>query len=251
MSTPAAENETLRLIHRHRSIRRFRPAPLDTETVRAIVAAAQNTSTSSYSQSYTVITVTDPSRRRDMARLADDQEFVAEAGAFLVWCADLNRHRLACEKHGQAFHGEGLEAFLMASVDTALAAQTAMLAAESMGLGGVYVGAIRQFATEVAALLELPDYVYPVFGMALGYPDETPSSRPRLPLDAILHENSYRLEGLPAALETFDSVTADYYAHRSGGTRPATWTGRMARLFSQPRRPHLRSFLEARGLLLR
>lgn len=251
MSTEAPVSGTLRLIHRHRSIRKFKPAPLSAETVRSIVAAAQNASTSSYTQSYSVISITDPARRREMARLADDQEFVAEAGAFLVWCADLNRHRLACEKHGEPFHGEGLEAFLMAAVDTALAAQTAMLAAESLGLGGVYVGAIRQFAAEVAALLELPAYVYPVFGMALGLPDEEPSPRPRLPLEAVLHENLYRPEGLPAALEAFDSVTADYYAHRTGGTRQATWTGRMARLFSQPRRPHLRAFLEARGLLLR
>ncbi|MGE5591352.1 MAG: nitroreductase family protein [Bacillota bacterium] len=131
------------------------------------------------------------------------------------------------------------------------AAQTAMLAAESLGLGGVYVGAIRQFAAEVASLLELPDFVYPVFGMALGVPDQEPTRRPRLPLEAILHENRYGPEALPAALDAFDTVTADYYAHRSGGTGRATWTGRMAQMFSRPRRPHLRSFLEARGFLLR
>lgn len=251
MSTEAPVSGTLRLIHRHRSIRKFKPAPLSAETVRSIVAAAQNASTSSYTQSYSVISITDPARRREMARLADDQEFVAEAGAFLVWCADLHRHQVACETHGQAIRGDGLEPFLVATVDTALAAQTAMLAAESMGLGGVYIGAIRRFPEEVSQLLDLPELVYPVFGMCFGYPDEDPIPRPRLPVGTVLHVDRYQTEGLKETLQAYDQVTAGYYARRSGGTLRDTWTARMARLFGSVRRPELRRFLESRGFLLR
>lgn len=251
MNSTTTTNETLRVIHAHRSIRKFKPIPLEDATVRAIVVAAQMASTSNFSQSYTVIAVTDEAKRREMARLADDQEFVASAGAFLVWCADLHRHQVACNTHGHLIRGDSLEAFLLATVDTALAAQTAMLAAESMGLGGVYIGAIRQSLEEVSALLELPELVYPVFGMCLGYPDEDPIPRPRLPVETVLHIDRYRTEGLEETLRDYDQVTAEYYARRSGGRLRDTWTARMARLFGTVRRQGLRPFLESKGFLLR
>lgn len=243
-------NETIRLIHSHRSIRKFKPSPLADETVAALVEAAQRASTSSFTQSYSVIHVKDPALREELARLAGDQDYVAESGAFLVWCADMHRNQLACRAQGVSIETQGLEPFLVATVDTALAAQTALLAAESMGLGGVFIGGIRNQPEEVARLLELPEMVYPVFGMCLGHPDQVPLLRPRLPLSAVLHEDKYKAGDLPRLLEAYDATVTDYYRRRSEGAVADAWTALMARHFTRPRRPGLKRFIESQGFRL-
>jgi nitroreductase len=110
----------------------------------------------------------------------------------LVFCADFNRISLSLEIENQPVKNlDSVEPFLIATVDTALFAQNVMIASESVGLGGVFIGGIRNKPDQVCELLTIPDYVYPVFGMCLGYPDphKINEQKPRLPLKAIIHED--------------------------------------------------------------
>ncbi|HEY8528529.1 MAG TPA: oxygen-insensitive NADPH nitroreductase [Paenibacillaceae bacterium] len=244
-------SETIGVMMRHRSIRRFKPDPVPEEVLETIVRAAQMASTSSNTQSYSVIAVTDAELKRRLADVADRQDFIAQCPLFLVWCADLYRNRVACEKHGVEIVAWTTENFLMASVDTALAAQNAALAAESLGLGIVFIGGLRSGVREATRLLKLPPLVYPVFGMCVGYPDQDPGLRPRLPLEAILHRNEYDPGKAEKGIEAYDEVMHRYYLERTGGRRDTTWSKEMAAKFVRPRRAHLREYLEEQGFLLK
>jgi FMN reductase (NADPH) len=244
-------NEVIKLLNGHRSIRKFSEQPVTDEQLHAIISAAQSASTSSNVQAYTIIRVSDHGMKEKLSVLADNYSYVLECPVFLVWCADLFRLRTAYELHENPDGGyiSTTENFIVATVDTALAAQNAAVAAESLGMGIVYIGGIRTNISEVAKLLKLPKYVYPVFGMCIGYPDQTPGQRPRLPLQAILHENTYRPEQLPEPIAQYDRTMKEYITQRTGGKRTSTWSEDMKNKLKTPARIHMKSFLEEQGFL--
>lgn len=242
-------NETIRIMRNHRSIRKYKPDPVPPELFESIMRAAQMASTSTNMQAYSVIAVTDPEDRNRLAELCGDQKFIAGCPLFLVWCADL--HRL--ERVHRLRRGEDppwlntMENFIVATVDASLAAQNAALAAESLGLGIVFVGGIRNRIREVTELLRLPKLVYPVFGMCMGYPDQDVILRPRLPLAAVLHHGQYSSEGLEEHLTAYDESISNYMRERTRGRLASTWSEIMAGKLEEPVRLHMRQYLEEQG----
>ena len=126
-------NVTFDLIHRHGSVRKYRPDPIPAETIEAIVAAGQQASTSSNLQMTSVVAVTEAATRTRLSELCGNQAHIAQAPVFLAWCADLNRLDRACELRGIDQVTDYVENFLVAAVDVAIAAQNAEMAAESLG----------------------------------------------------------------------------------------------------------------------
>ncbi|PZE20696.1 oxygen-insensitive NADPH nitroreductase [Paenibacillus xerothermodurans] len=244
-------NDVIKLLTNHRSIRKYSEQPVTDEQLESIISAAQGASTSSNMQAYSIIRVTDQDVRQRLSVLADNYSYVMECPVFLVWCADLYRLRQAYQQHGdpeQGYFGT-MENLIVATVDATLAAQNAAVAAESMGMGIVYIGGIRTNIAEVAELLKLPKYVYPVFGMCIGYPDQAPGLRPRLPREAILHENTYQPDKLPAPLADYDHTMKEYITRRTDGKRTSTWSEDMANKLKAPARMHMLRFLESQGFL--
>jgi nitroreductase len=246
-------NETIALLQSHRSIRQFIDEPLADDVVAEIVRSAQAAATSSNVQAVTVIRVRNPDTRARIAAVAGDQDHVRTAGALLIWCADLRRSGLACRIGGGEVTTGLTEQFIIATVDVALAAQNAVIAAESLGLGICYIGAVRNDPRTVSDLLRLPDQVYPVFGLCLGVPAQDPEVKPRLPLGAVLVDETYPADGEAAAahIAAYDEQIRAYYGTRSGGTKDSTWSTEMARLLEGERRPHMRDFLAEQGFELR
>lgn len=240
-------NEVIRLLQNHRSIRKFTEQKLSKEQVEGIIQSAQMASTSSNVQAYSIIGVTDPDMKQKLAQLSGDQKYVEDCPIFFVFCADLHRLQIACRIRGQEMVYQLMEPFIVATVDAALAAQNAMVAAESMGLGGVYIGGIRNQPAVVRDLLQLPPLVYPVFGMCIGYPAQEPMIRPRLGMKAVYHENTYQSKSFEEEIQKYDEVTKDYYVKRSKGRMQTTWSEQMAERFSKPVRAHMRKFLEDQG----
>ena len=239
------------LLRAHRSIRKFVGGPLDDEVVHDIVQSGLCAATSSNLQATTVIRVRDAEVRQRIAEVAGGQRQIETAGAFLVWCADLNRTRRACEAAGGTMTSGMTEQFIIATVDVALAAQNAVVAAEAQGLGICYIGAVRNDPQTVSDLLELPDDVYPVFGLCIGQPDQDPEVKPRLPLEVVLKDDVYTAEGEAGLIKEYDETMRDYYRSRTGGNKESSWTEEMAGLVEGERRPHMRGFLAARGFELR
>jgi nitroreductase len=244
-------NPIIDLIRAHRSIRKFSDRPLDDATLKTIIAAAQCAATSHFVQACTVIRVTDPAKRATLARLAGSQVWIERAPVFLVFCADLNRLETACRMHGVAMQKGWAEQFVTATVDTALMAQNVLLGAESMGLGGVFIGGIRNDPQTVCDLLDIPDQAYPVFGMCLGWPAHDPPPKPRLPVDDVLFNDRYPEAHDTARLAAYDRTTNDYYLHRDSNLKDETWTRQMAEFMGQVIRPHMKAFLEKKGFFLK
>ncbi|GIP41153.1 NADPH-dependent oxidoreductase [Paenibacillus sp. J31TS4] len=242
-------NDIIALLQAHRSIRKFTADPVKDEHLAAIVGSAQMASTSSNVQAYTVIQVTDPVKKKELAALCGNQAYVEQCPVFLVWCADLYRLEVACRIQKTEMTAGTTENLLIATIDAALAAQNAAVAAESLGYGITYIGGIRNRPQEVAELLGLPRLVYPVFGMCLGVPDQQPGVRPRLARTAVCHKNGYQADVLEEEIARYDEQMRDYYIERTGGRRDTTWSREMADKFRSPTRPHMKRFLQERGFL--
>lgn len=189
-------NETLKTVLGHRSVRHYRPDPLPEGTIELLVAAGQSAASSSNLQAWSVIAVEDSNRKARLAALAGEQAQITQAPLFLVWLVDL--HRLETIGRLEDSPSEGLqylESFLLGAVDATLAAQNAVIALESIGLGAVYIGAIRNNPEKVARELALPPHVFPLFGLTVGYPDPTirTAVKPRLSQEAVLFRETYAL----------------------------------------------------------
>ena len=217
----------------------------------AIVEAAQCAATSHFVQAYTIIQVKDPGKRHTIAQLAGPQAWVEKAPVFLVFCADLNRLESACQHHGAQMEKGWAEQFVTATVDVALLAQNVLMAAESLGLGGVFIGGIRNDPQTVCNLLDIPDQAYPVFGMCLGWPAHDPPPKPRLPVEAVLVTDQYPTEHDTELLSAYDLTTNHYYLNRNDNLRDETWTRQMAGFMSRIIRPQMKSFLEKKGFFLK
>jgi FMN reductase (NADPH) len=248
-------NSTIETILSHRSVRKFKKKPLTNEQIEAIVRCAQSASTSSFIQAYTIIGVTDMDKKQKLAELSGGQSYVAENGHFFVFCADLYRHQVIGEIEGGDVIPslESTEKFMVTLVDTALAAQNAAIAAESMGLGICYIGGIRNHLEEVKTLLQIPERVIPLFGMAVGYPDQETAQKPRLPLRHVYQENVYNSdkEKIKKDLEEYNKVVTNYYKERTGGVRQDTWTGQMSNMLSKRVRMYMKDFVEKQKMDLR
>jgi nitroreductase len=253
MSTP-----TIDQIHRHYSVRRYRPDPVPRDMIETVVVAGQRAATSSNFQTYSVVVVTDAARRERLAALCGDQAQIHQAPVFMAWCADRSRLDRICERRGYVQVTGYVETFLVAAVDAALAMQNATLAAESLGLGTCYIGAIRNRPAEVIELLALPPLVFPISGMTLGWPAVEPFIRPRLPLEAVLHWERYSVQGEEAALDAYDRamIATGIYDGRQvdapGRDAPAVygWQEHSARRVSRSVRTDLRDVLHAQGFAL-
>jgi nitroreductase len=189
----------------HRSVRAYLPKRPPQGTVEAIVAAAQSAASSSNLQTWSVVVVEDEARKARLADLAGAQQHIHQAPLFLVWLADLSRAERLAGRAGRAIEGlHYLETFLVSVIDAALAAQNAVVALESLGLGAVYIGAIRNRPAAVADELGLPPHVAPVFGLCVGYPDPAVSAdvKPRLRQNVVVHRERYdsgaEIEGIAA-----------------------------------------------------
>ncbi|WP_231956928.1 MULTISPECIES: NADPH-dependent oxidoreductase [unclassified Actinoplanes] len=205
--------DTIRLQLRRRSVRRFLPGEVTDDQLTALTAAAQSAATSSNLQVWSVIAVRDPGRRQRLATLAGNQSFIAQAPLFLVWIADLSRARRLADRAGSSLTGaDYLESTLITFVDAALAAQNTVIAAESLGLGSVFVGAVRNRPEEIAAELKLPPHAVAAFGLAVGTPDpaEAAAVKPRLPQAAVLHHEQYDADAADAHIPVYDERLAAY-----------------------------------------
>jgi len=244
-------NDVIKLLQSHRSIRKFSDETIDQNTINTIITSGQAAATSSNVQATTVIQVNDQAKRETLAELAGGQKYVASAGAFLVFCADLKRSAQACESQGGDFATGMTEHFIIATVDVALFAQNCAIAAESLGLGICYIGGLRNNPAEVSELLGLPQNVYPVFGFCIGHPEQDPEVKPRLPASAVLMQDSYDGSLLEPGIAAYDEHIRAYYRSRTGGKKDSCWSEEMKALVGKESRPHMRAFLESKGFSMK
>ena len=242
-------NPTIELLTGHRSIRQFQNRPIQTDLFQDLIKAGQAAASSNFFQAVTIIRVTDLKKRAKLASLANNQAYVETAAEFLVFCADMNRAASCCDLHGAKANTGFTEQFIIATVDAALVAQNIVVASESAGLGICYIGALRNNPAEVSTLLDLPHDTYPVFGLCLGWPDQDPEVKPRLPIDVVLRAKSYGIDEDGLNLGNYDEAVRGYYATRSSNQKSMSWSEQMSGMLSKESRPHMLDFLKTKGFL--
>lgn len=240
-------NDVIELLQSHRSIRKYRDQPLPDGLLEQLVSAAQYASSSNNVQAYSIIRVSDKGNRARLQELAGNQVYISQAAEFLVFCADMKRNTEAAARTGIEPTLGMTEQLLVSTIDTALVAQNFAIAAESEGLGVVYIGGVRNNPQEISDLLKLPKHVYPVFGMCVGYPEHHPDVKPRLPVATVLKQDYYDSEHDIALVAKYDSEMDEYYQQRAGGNKVSNWSESMAPMFSGKLRPHMRDFLISQG----
>ena len=236
-------SETITLMKSHTSVRRFKEEAIPQEDLNEILSAAQMASSWKNFQSYSVILVRSQEKKDALFELVP-QEAIRQSAAFLLFVRDLNRAEKGARLHTDTFQPQGVEGLLITSVDAALAGQNTLLAAESLGYGGVIIGLVRYKSVEVAELFNLPDYTYPVFGIALGVPNQKHDVKPRLPLENVVFEEEYQ-EQTAEVIEAYDRVQTEY----AGARATTTWSQRLADQFGQPEPSSTRENLEQKNLL--
>jgi nitroreductase len=211
-------NETIDTLLSHRSVRYYLPDPVPHTAVELAVAAAQSAPSSSNLQAWSVVVVEDVERRSRLNAVAGNQRQITQAPLLLVWLADLARPRAIAAQGGST--GEGLdytESFLLGVIDAALAAQNAVVALESLGLGTCYIGAIRNDPETMARELALPEGVFPVFGLTVGLPDPAQPAdvKPRLPQPAVLHREQYSDGACTTDLASYNRALRRFQAEQA------------------------------------
>jgi nitroreductase len=255
-AAPPAWNAVLETLLSHRSVRSFLPDALPEGALELLVTAAQSASSSSNLQVWSVIAVEEAAHKDRLAAIADGQTHIRQAPLFLVWLADLARLEGIATVRGVAVEGlDYLEMLLVGVIDAALAAQNAVVALESLGLGAVYIGAVRNDIEAVSAELGLPPRVMPVFGLCVGRPDPAARTdiKPRLPQSVVLHRETYRREDQAAEIARYDEAMDAF--QRLQNMPAEQWTGKVVRRVrtaaSLTGRHRLREALNNLGFALR
>lgn len=248
MNTRLPRSETISIMQNHRSFRTFTADPIPADHLGTIIRAGQGAASSNFVQAYSIIQILNPDTKEQISTLANNQAQIKECAVFLLFCADLKRAEYACRKqHGEITAHDTIENLLVSVIDTALVAQNVLTAAESLGYGGCYIGGVRNHPQEIGDIVGLPDKVFPLFGMTLGVPAIEQEVKPRLPIEAILHQERYEESRYESLLDEYDRTLQAYYAARSTNQKTSTWTEEMMAFFMQDRRLHMREFLQHKG----
>ena len=222
-------NEVIATMLDHRSVRGYKPDPLPAGALETLIAAAQSAATSSNMQWWSAIAITDPAKKKVLAEIAGNQKHIEQCPLFICWVADMARNQRVSDATKTDFETmPWLETFMVACIDAALAAQNAVVAAQSIGLGTVYIGAMRNDPIKVAELLGLPPQSFVVFGLCVGHAADDKAAgevKPRLPQSVVLHHERYDATKEAALRATYDAEMAKFSARHE--LQAATWTQRV------------------------
>ena len=185
-------NLVIEQIKKHRSIRKYKDLEVSDEVINEILSAGITASSSGNMQSFSIIVTRDRELRERMLEAHFNQTMVTEAPVLITFCADFHRMRLWLEQSNAPMNFDNFMSFMIATIDATLVSQNVALAAESLGLGICYMGTTLASCDKIGDILGCPDHVVPVVGFSLGYPDESPSERKRLPLDSLIHRETYQ-----------------------------------------------------------
>ncbi len=249
----------LRQVLTRRTHRRYLDRPVDEPLLRLLLGTAFSASSKSDFQQASVIRVEDRRQRDRLAALVPDMPWIGNAPVFLVFCGDARRLERIGDMRGHQQENGRLEGFFNAAIDAALVLQTFTLAAETAGLGCCPISVIRDHADAVAAILALPEKVFPVAGLCVGYPAAAGHISMRLSLEITVHTDRYGDGRLAEAVDEYDRRRDARYSLPRDQQRAADkfgyasfygWSEDKARQATQPEGQNFPSFLRARGFTL-
>lgn len=200
-------NDIIKSLHERKSVRVYTEKEISAEDKNAILMAAVAAPTAGNQQLYTIIDITDQQLKDKLAVTCDNQPFIAKAPMVLIFCADVQKWYDAFIEAGSEARAPGPGYLMLAVEDCTIAAQNAVVAAQSLGIGSCYIGDIMENCEAHRELLGLPDYVFPAVMLVFGYPTEQQLNRPkpeRCDLKYIVHTNRYNRLGADVLRAMFE-----------------------------------------------
>lgn len=241
---------TIEILMNHMSIRKYKDIPIDEETKKLIIHCGQMAPTSSHYQTYTIIEVKDKKKKDTLFEISGGQQWIKDAPLVLLFCADLNRSKKYFDNIDESVLSN-TESYTIAVVDTALVLQKSFIAAQSLGLGGVIVGGIRNNVERLSKEFELPNLVAPICLLCLGYPDEEPGIKPRLPQEEIYKVDFYDDSEQHKFIDSYNETIKKYYIERTNGKSDDTWSKRSGERLMAKSRESVGTFFRKIGFLKR
>lgn len=252
-----ADTTVLEQIAGRRSFRRFTETRVSLELLKLLAATALSSPTKSDLQQRDIVIVKDAAVREKLNALLVGQDWIAHAPEMLVFCGNNKRQRQIHAWRGHPFVNDHLDAFFNAAVDAGIALQAFVTAAESVGLGCAPISAIRNESQAVSDILGLPDHVFAVAGLGLGWPAHDKPLAMRLPLEATVHVDRFDDTDIKAAVDGYDARRAQAQPSsnqrepaRFGVADPYTWSEDKARQYANPERADFGQFVESKGFKL-
>lgn len=240
----------------HRSLRRYTDDPVPEPVLEVLLACAQSAPTKSNLQQYSIVVVADPEVRKRLAPLCPETGWLEKCPVLLVFCADMRRAQRLAVFRGHPHENNNMDTFLNAVVDSAMAMQCFVSAAESTGLGCAAISEVRNKIEDVSDALGLPDGVFPIAGLTVGWPSQPGFVNQRLPQSVVVHRDRYDESALEADVDQYDRMRHDLFplpperqrhVDKYGALDFCGWSENVARQLSVPERPGFRDFLKGHG----
>ena len=253
------ETETLKSILSRRSIRNFLNKPISKELLTLLLAAAQSAPSKSNLQQYSILVIQDQNIKNEISNLIGNTKWALTAPIFFLYLADIRRNIKITNDRGYDYKNNNVDTFMNSVIDAALAMQSTICAAESIGLGVCPISMIRNIIEEVKVICEIPTGVFPIAGLAIGWPDQKSKISIRLSQDIVTHLNKYNEKDLIHKINKYDAkvfkkdpIPAKKQRHIDlyGVAKKGTWSENISRQLSVPERSHFKNWLKKNGFNL-
>ncbi len=245
-------------IAEHRSLRRYSPDPVSPDLLQLLCACALSAPTKSDLQQADIIHVADPAKRQRIVAHLTEMPWILDAPVFLVFCGNNRRIRHIGQWRGKPFANEHLDHFMNAAVDAGIVMMNFISAAEAAGLGTCPISAIRNAIDTVSRELELPEGVFPIAGLCVGYPAAAGHISPRLSLDVTVHTDRYDETQLRENVDSYDQrrhANHPYGKQRRikqfGAAEFYGWSEDKARQYAEPERADFGAYIRRQGFSLK
>ena len=253
------ETETLKSILSRRSIRKFLNKPISKELLSLILAAAQSAPSKSNLQQYSILVIKDQNIKNEISNLIGKTKWALTAPMFFLYLADIRRNIKITNDRGYEHKNNNVDTFMNGVIDAALSMQSTICASESLGLGVCPISMIRNIIEEVKVICKLPKGVFPIAGLALGWPDQKSNVSIRLSQDIVIHFDKYEEKDLIQKINKYDErvfkkdpIPKNKQRHINlyGVAKKGTWSENISRQLSVPERSNFKNWLNKNGFNL-
>ena len=241
------------------SVRKFSKKNISKELLTLLLTAAQSAPSKSNLQQYSIMVIKNQSLKNEISKLIGDTKWALTAPVFLLFLADIRRNIKITNHKGYNHKNNNVDTFMNGVIDSALSMQSMISASESIGLGICPISMIRNIIEEVKNLCKLPKGVFPIAGLALGWPDEKSPVSIRLPQDIVTHYNTYNEKNLMDKINQYDErvfkvapIERNKQRHVDiyGVAKKGTWSENISRQLSVAERKDFKKWLKNHGFRL-
>lgn len=259
IALPAEIPDPVRALLNRRVVRKFKSDDLSEETMSLLLSAAQSAPTKSNLQQYSIVIIRDTGIKDKVADLVPSMPWMKTAPVIAVFLGDVRRIRRLAKMRGHSYQNNNADTFMNAAVDAALAMQCFITAADHLSIATCPISYVRNRIDDLAEILSLPEGVFPIAGLCVGYPDDAGYVSMRLPQKIVVHQDRYNDEDLQSDIEDYDNRAHDRFAlspakqrhtDKYGVLEKCTWSENVARQLSLPEREGFAKFLKRQGINL-